>query len=198
MRSRTLGESYSEWVTQWRPSDRILRAFDDRQNAAGGVLALKTSLADVDRELMLIDSLTYLVDEILVKVDRAAMSASLETRAPYLDHELVEFAWTLPKRLLMDGDHRKCLLREVVGSRIAPVPLETVKSGFAVPLGAWLRGGLRDWAETVLATRTMASDVLSEAAIKRAWSMHLRGNIDNSALLWPVLMFKSWAIHRSL
>jgi asparagine synthase (glutamine-hydrolysing) len=198
MRSRTLGESYSEWVTQWRSSDRILRTLEDRQDAAGGVLTLKTSLTDVDRELMLIDSLTYLVDEILVKVDRAAMSASLETRAPYLDDELVEFAWTLPKRLLMDGVHRKCLLRDVVGPRIAPVPLETVKSGFAVPLGAWLRGGLRDWAEAVLATRTMPTDVLNDAVIRKVWSKHLEGNKDNSALLWPVLMFKSWAIHRSL
>ena len=197
MRARTTGESYSEWVTQWRPLDRIIQGVD-RNSAPGGVFAIDTSLPDMDRNLMLIDSLTYLADEILVKVDRAAMSTSLETRAPYLDDELVKFAWSLPKHLLMDEAKRKCLLRSVVGERITPVSLQSVKSGFAVPLGSWLRGGLRSWAEDLFATRTMLTDGLNEATIKAVWTAHLRGYKDNSSLLWPILMMKSWAIHRGL
>lgn len=196
IRAESLGEAYSEWITHWRSSDRILQKFIAKHKPSGGVFAINTPLNDFDRELMLIDSLTYLVDEILVKVDRAAMSTSLETRAPYLDHELVEFAWTLPKNFIMDGHKRKCLLRDFVSRRIAPLSLDTTKSGFSVPLGNWLRGGLRDWAEDMLASRSDAGIALNEVVIKRVWDEHKKARKDNSALLWSVLMYKSWVLER--
>jgi len=196
--SQTLAESYMEWVSHWRPADLIFQENRKHADITNEAFVRNAELNDVDRELMLIDSLTYLVDEMLVKVDRAAMSASLETRAPFLDHELVEFAWTLPKRLIINGAERKGLLRKLVEKRIAPITLKSLKSGFSVPLGSWLRGGLRDWAEAMLEAHPTAADCLNDYVIKRVWRNHMRGNEDNSSLLWAVLMFKSWASHRML
>jgi asparagine synthase (glutamine-hydrolysing) len=197
LRARNLAECYLEWVSHWQPADQILRAVNQHAGRNEKALALNPDIRNDARELMLIDSLTSLVDDMLVKVDRAAMSVSLEMRAPFLDHELIEFAWTLPNRFLMDGFKRKCLLRTLVEKRIEPVRLTTSKTGFSVPLGSWLRGGLRDWAEDTLnAQPPAAAALLNDKVIKKVWRMHLRGAKNNSSLLWAVLMFKSWAGHR--
>lgn len=197
LKAKSLSSSYSEWVTHWRAFDKII-ILDSKKSHSLNLLNIDTSIGDIDRELMLIDSLTYLVDEILVKVDRGAMSTSLETRAPYLDHELVQFACTLPKHLLMNSSRRKVLLRNIVESRLKPLSLPSTKTGFSVPLGSWLRNGLRDWAEDTLVYSPKSGQLLNETIIQKVWNQHLNGSKDNSSLLWSILMFKSWARDRAI
>lgn len=140
---------------------------------------------------------TYLCDDILVKVDRAAMATSLETRAPFLDHELAEFAFSLPpqmKRHLSNGEiATKWPVRQLLYQQVPQALIERPKMGFGVPIGSWLRGGLKDWAEGYLMDPTLGADgVLDAKAVRRLWAAHQRGSVDHSALLWAVLMFCAW------
>ena len=139
------------------------------------------------------DQLSYLPDDILVKVDRASMAHSLETRAPFLDHRLVEWAWRLPLHQKIRGGQTKWLLRQVLYRHVPRELVERPKQGFAVPLAAWLRGPLRDWAEALLApARLHAEGYLAAAPIAQAWSEHLSGRHDRAPELWDVLMFQAW------
>ncbi len=139
------------------------------------------------------DLVTYLPDDILVKVDRAAMSVSLETRSPLLDHRLVEFASRLPMNVLRRHGTGKWLLRQVLFRHVPPALVVRPKRGFATPLALWLRGPLRDWANGLLsADRLDGSGVFQTRLIRETWSAHCRGTQDAAARLWPVLAFQSW------
>ena len=149
-------------------------------------------LSAVDR-MMFRDALTYLPDDICAKVDRAAMAVSLETRMPYLDHRVVEFAWSLPLDTLVRGDVTKWALRQVLARYVPPALTERPKAGFGIPLGAWLRGPLREWADDLLAPASLrADDYLDEPAVTRLWTAHRTGRRDHTNVLWNVLMFQSW------
>lgn len=144
------------------------------------------------------DLVTYLPDDILVKVDRAAMSVSLETRAPFLDHRFAEFAATLPLHALRRGGQGKWLLRQVLYRYVPRELVERPKRGFAVPLGIWLRGPLREWAEELLSEdRLNGTGLLATHSIRQVWSEHASGRHDHAARLWPVLMLQAWIEHRS-
>lgn len=151
------------------------------------------SLPEYFDRMMRIDAQTYLPDDILVKVDRASMRVSLEARAPLLDHRVVEFGATLPHELKVDGRGGKRILRHLLG-RYLPVKLwQRPKAGFGVPLDSWLRGGLRDWAEDLLAERSIASNGLLQTDVVRSvWARHLAHQGDYGAQLWNVLMFQAW------
>ncbi len=139
------------------------------------------------------DQLSYLPDDILVKVDRAAMAHSLETRTPFLDHRLVEWAWRLPLHQKIRDGQTKWLLRQVLYRHVPRALIERPKQGFAVPLSAWLRGPLRDWAEALLNPgRLRAEGYFAPEPIGLAWSQHLSGRHDRAHELWDVLMFQSW------
>ena len=148
---------------------------------------------ELEHRLMAVDALTYLPDDILTKVDRAAMGASLETRAPLLDHRIVEFVWRLPLSVKIRNGRQKWSLRRVLHEYVPEELVERPKAGFAIPLASWLRGPLRDWAEALLDERRLRSEgFLDPRPVRRQWSEHLslRGQWDQH--LWSVLMFQAW------
>lgn len=139
------------------------------------------------------DTLTYLPGDILAKVDRAAMGVSLETRAPYLDHRVVELAWTLPESLNVSGGVGKRVLRDILDRHVPKELTDRPKTGFGVPLADWLRGPLREWSDDLLQPRRLEEQgLLNSIPVARALNEHMSGRRDNEQQLWTVLMLQTW------
>jgi len=183
---------YRELLSHWQNPATLVR---------GGYEPL-TALTDPERAvdldnfveyMMLLDAISYLPDDILVKVDRAAMGVSLETRVPLLDHRVVEFAWALPFHMKVRDGEGKWLLRQVLYRHVPKSMLDRPKMGFGVPIDHWLRGPLRDWAEDLLDPYRMNSEgFFDPAPIQEKWRQHLSGDQNWQYLLWDVLMFQAW------
>jgi len=191
LEARDVDEVYGILLAQWdRPTAALPGAtmpvsWADRE-AAGLVLP------SVAERMIFQDLTSYLSDDILVKVDRASMAASLEARAPLLDHRLVDFVWRLPLSARLRDGRGKWLLRRIVDRHVPPALMDRPKTGFAMPIGDWLRGPLRDWAEPLLAKPALESGAgFDPAVVTAAWRRHLAGEAEELRL-WPVLMFQAW------
>ncbi len=144
-------------------------------------------------QMMAIDTVSYLPDDILAKVDRASMAVSLESRIPLLDPRVVEFAWRLPLRMKVRDGATKWMLRQVLYKHVPRKLVDRPKSGFAVPIAEWLRAPLREWANELLSEARMEKEGFFETRpVQRLWKLHLSGKSDFSGELWSLLMFQAW------
>lgn len=190
--SRSVGELYRGMVSHWDdPASMVLGAAEPPTFLSSAAPELY-GLNDVER-MMALDMLSYLPDDILVKVDRAAMGVSLETRVPFLDHRVVEFAWSLPLDYKLRNGVTKWPLRQVLYRYVPRELIERPKMGFGVPIDSWLRGPLRDWAESLLEeSRLRAEGFFNPEPIRQKWAEHLSGRRNWQYHLWNVLMFQVW------
>lgn len=194
---RSVDDLYLDLVSAW-PDPRVIEAFARADIDDGPSLLDDPLPAGLDDDpaarMMYFDALTYLPDDILCKVDRTAMSVSLETRAPLLDPEVVALAARLPPSMKIRDGQGKWAFRQVLHKLVPPALVERPKLGFFLPIGQWLRGPLRDWAETLLDRETMEKQgFLSPGPVHRMWDEHVSGRRDWTLQAWTILMFQAWA-----
>jgi len=152
---------------------------------------------DFISRMMIYDTLNYLPNDILTKVDRAAMYTSLETRAPFLDHRVIEIAWRLNSKFKINSSNfnysGKLILKKILSQYLPKSIIERPKSGFGIPLAKWMRGPLKDWINDLLSKNMISKDeYLNSNEVSKLWQQHLSGKFDNSSKLWPIIMWQSW------
>lgn len=181
---------YRHFVSHWEDPSKIVLGAREPQTE---ITNPRFSLDNIVEQMMLLDTVSYMADDILVKVDRAAMGVSLETRVPFLDHRLFEFAWRLPLSMKIRDGKGKWILRQVLYKHVPKDLIERPKMGFGVPIDSWLRGPLREWAEDLLdESRLRQEGFLDPGPIRQKWAEHLSGRSNWQYHLWDVLMFQSW------
>jgi asparagine synthase (glutamine-hydrolysing) len=185
-------ELYLRLVSLWKRPEKVVVGAREPSTALRDP-SHRDLVPDFTQRMMFRDLVSYLPDDILTKVDRASMGVSLEVRCPLLDHRLVEWAWSLPLSLKRRRGVSKWLLRQLL-YRYVPRPMvDRPKTGFGIPVGAWLRGPLRDWAEDLLGEARLAREsVFDPSPIRAAWSEHLAGRSNEQYRLWAILMFQAW------
>jgi asparagine synthase (glutamine-hydrolysing) len=191
---RNFDDLYLALVTEWGNTDDIVLGVNHESTDA---LLLQRdrwpSLDNPIERMMALDAMTYMSDDILVKVDRAAMAVSLETRAPFLDHRVAELAWRIPLHQKIRNGQGKWLLRQVLYQYVPSELIDRPKMGFGIPLDDWLRGPLRDWADALLTTEMLSRDGLFNVTeVQKNWQQHLQGKRQYGYRLWSILMFQSW------
>jgi asparagine synthase (glutamine-hydrolysing) len=187
---RTLDEMYTRLVSTWADPGSLVRGGREPELPWR---AVRAEFPDPAHRMMLFDLLGYLPDDILAKVDRASMGVSLEVRAPLLDHRVVEFAWRLPLHQKIRRGESKWLLRRVLERHVPTSMIDRPKHGFGIPIDAWLRGPLRQWAEDLLSEQKLQREgYFDPTPVRSALRDHLQGRKNRQYELWAVLMFQSW------
>jgi asparagine synthase (glutamine-hydrolysing) len=183
---------YQHLVSHWNdPASVVLGANNVATEISNS--RINGELPNFIERMMYRDTVSYLPGDILVKVDRASMAVSLESRVPFLDHRVVEFAWRLPLTMKIRGREGKWPVRQVLYRYVPKELVERPKMGFAVPIDSWLRGPLRDWAESLLnESRLKADGFFDPQPIRQKWNEHIQGTHNWQYLLWDVLMFQAW------
>jgi asparagine synthase (glutamine-hydrolysing) len=183
---------YLRLVAQWLEPDAMVPGASGSASAEF-LLQQWPDFPQFEQSAMYLDAVNYLPDDILVKVDRASMGVSLEGRIPYLDPRVVEFAWKLPLAMKIRNGQGKQILRRVLHRYVPRELVERPKMGFGIPIGAWMRGPLRDWAEALLDEHRLRQEgFFDPRPIRRKWQEHLSGNHNWQYALWNVLMFQAW------
>ena len=190
--SESLNALYLGLTSHWDDPASVVLGANEPQTMLTGNVPLLAALDDIQR-MMILDAMTYLPDDILVKVDRASMGVSLESRIPFLDHRVVEFAWRLPQSMKLRDGVGKWILRQVLYRHVPKALIERPKLGFGVPIDVWLRGSLREWAEELLnESRLQREGYFNPLPIRQKWAEHLSGKRNWQYHLWGVLMFQAW------
>jgi asparagine synthase (glutamine-hydrolysing) len=189
---------YRQLVSHWQNPSSLVLDGDEPMTALTNMRQAICCDNFVER-MMYLDSISYLPDDILVKVDRAAMGVSLETRVPFLDHRVIEFAWSLPFHMKVRNGEGKWLLKQLLYRHVPKALIERPKMGFGVPIDQLLRGPLRNWAEDLIDPIRLKSEGFFESAsIQEKWRQHLSGEQNWQYLLWNVLMFQAWLEQESM
>jgi asparagine synthase (glutamine-hydrolysing) len=179
-------------ATQWSEGPALVEGAA-AADASLYARAVRDRFADDVAWMQYVDTLTYLPDDILTKVDRASMAVALEVRVPLLDHRVVELSWRLPQRFKLRGGVGKWILRQIACKYVPKALLERPKMGFGVPIDQWLRGPLKDWAQQLLDPAALRREnLLSPEPIAKAWAEHQSGARNAQHFLWNVLMFEAW------
>jgi asparagine synthase (glutamine-hydrolysing) len=187
------GDYYRTLIAPWAGAWSIVQGARRRPEPPAFSEKVRSRFEDELSWMQYADSVTYLPDDILTKVDRASMAVSLEARVPLLDHRVVSFAWQLPDDFKIRGGKGKWLLRQLLYKYVPQTLVERPKMGFGVPIDAWLRGPLRDWAADLLDPQAMRqAGLLEPAPIQEKWAEHLSGRRNWQHFLWNVLMFEAW------
>ena len=190
--ARDLGGLYRALVGAWPADLPVVLGAAPLRTVLGDALAWRPHTSPAER-MMLWDGLTRLPDEMLHKVDRAAMAVGLETRAPFLDHRVAELAWRIPLHMKVRDGEGKWILRRLLARHVPPPLFDRPKQGFDVPLDDWLRGPLRDWADDLLSEPVLRRQgFLDVALVQRAWQEHRTGRRNRRRRIWTVLMFQAW------
>lgn len=191
--SPSLADLYLGLVSQWQDPTAIVIDGEEPETLINTPFPSALAALGAVERMMLLDLLTYLPDDILCKVDRAAMSVSLESRVPFLDHRVVEWAWRLPLEYKLREGQTKWILRQVLYRHVPPALIERPKMGFGVPIDSWLRGPLREWAETLLYPQRLQQEgYFNPAPIRQKWAEHLSGQQNGQHQLWTILAFQQW------
>jgi len=190
--ARNLEDIYDKLITKWDNDSGLIKVVNSGTFSTQKAKMPLKSLHSIC-DMLLMDALTYLPDDILVKVDRAAMAVSLETRVPFLDYRVVDFAFQLPLQYKIRNGKGKWIVRELLKKYIPEKYFDRPKTGFGIPIGDWLRGPLRDWAETLLDKKRLDQEgYFNSSAVQEIWRAHLSEKRNHHAQLWTVLMFEAW------